>query len=209
MFNLLSQHTQLFKITALLAGFVIIGFLVSFGLEIFTKEDVYYSTFGAIVQGFIGLVAFLGAVAVFKIELEDQAMQKLSDSIEPSVMHYKGIVAKTLTPTQMLNACNEVLEWPEDYGNRDSIRKVKEKMEETLASRGEVRNWMVDFTIVSFLNVSLAIIGLLFTPIFSENWDVGGTFLIFNVYFSIFTLYTAFRLVRKTMGYSFKLSLSE
>lgn len=209
MYNFLTQHKKAIKIIIWSSSLSVTALLIYFAPNIFKNENVYFYTSSTIAQGFIALVAFLGSVVVFKVQLEDQAMQKLSDGIEFSVAFYHGSATKTYTPTQMMNACKEILaKENENYGNnKDLMKKISDKMTETLASRGETRNKMVDFAIVSFLNVSVAMISLLFTPILAKSWYVGGILLSANVYFSIFSLSRALGVVKSTMGYSFSLSI--
>jgi hypothetical protein len=209
MYNFLSQHRRNLKYVIWVLVIVVTGMLFYFAPTIFKESNVFFYTSSTIVQGFIALVALLGAVVVFKIQLEDQAMQKLSDGVENSIAYWRGAAAKTYTPTQMMNACKEILEKEkEDHGgSKDLLRKVSEKMQETVASRSEARNRMVDFAVVSFLNVSIALICLLFTPVFVKYWYVGGILLTANVYLSIFSLSKALEVVRSTMGYGFSKTL--
>lgn len=208
MYNSLSRHRTIIRNVFLIVTVLISGLLFYFASEIFTEQNVYFYTSSTIVQGFMALVAFLGTVVVFKVQLEDQAMQKLSDGVEGFVQHYHGLKANVYTPTQMFDACKEIIERGGDYGNLDSIKKAKEKMEETLSSRSETRNKMVDFAVVSFFNISVAIISLLFTPVLKEHCYIGGILLTANVYLSIFTLSQALQVVRSTMGYSFQVNIA-
>lgn len=209
MYNLLSQYRTALTCLVWMLVILITALLFYFSSDIFKEQNVFFYTSSTIVQGFIALVALLGAVVVFKVQLEDQAMQKLSDGVESSVAYWRGTAAKTYTPTQMINACREILNnTEEDHGgSKDLLRKVSEKMQETVASRNEARNKMVDFAAVSLLNVSIALISLLFTPVFVKYWCVGGILLTANVYLSIFSLSKALEVVRSTMGYGFSKTL--
>jgi hypothetical protein len=205
MYNFYSKNKKNINNAFLIITLFISGFLVYFAPTIFKESNVYFYTSSTIVQGFIALVALLGTVVVFKIQLEDQAMQKISDGAEELVVYYLGAEARLYTPTQMYNACEKILGNNEYFGNKNLIQKVFDKMKETLASRGEIRSKMVDFAVISFVNVSIALISLVFTPIFAKYWYVGGILLTLNVYFSIFILGEALQLVRKIMGYDFKI----
>jgi len=209
MYNFLSKNRKTVGCSFLIIILFIAFSLFCFASDIFTKENVYFYTSSTIVQGFIALVALLGAVVVFKVQLEDQAMQKLADGIEVSVAFYRGDAAKTYTPTQMMNACKEILgHEKENYGSsKDLIKKVSDKMEETLASRNETRNKMVDFAVICFLNVAIALVGLLFTPVFIIYWCIGGVLLSANVFLSIYSLNKALQVVRSTMGYGFSITM--
>ncbi len=208
MFNFFVVNKNIIIIVSFIPVFAIVGLLYHFASQIFSDVNVYFSIASSIVQGLLGLVAFLGTVIVFKIQLEDQALQKLSDSVEPVLAHIHGNRVAALTPTQMLNECIDTLtSLDPKYPHREFIIMIRSKMEETLASRREVRSKMVDFAVVSFLNVALAIIVILFTPVLATYWCIGGILLTSNILFSFFALYTALKTVRRAMGYDFKLSL--
>lgn len=205
MYNFLSKYRKILKYIAYALIFVVTILIFYFAPLIFTEPDVYFYALSSIVQGFIALVALLGAIVVFKVQLEDQAIQRLSDGVEKFVRYYRGEATGTYTPTQMVNACKEILDEKTDHGNKDYIKKVYEKMKETLASRNEARNRMVDFAVISFFNVSIAITVLLFTPVLIDRyWYIGGLLLYVNICLSIFSLYKALEVVRSTMGYSFR-----
>ncbi len=208
MYNFYNTHKKKFRNIFFIITVVISGLLLYLAPTIFTESSVYFYTSSTIVQGFIALVALLGTVVVFKIQLEDQAMQKLSDSVENLVGYYIGVEARTYTPTQMRNACETILNNKKNTNSRDIIEKVFKKMKETLASRGVIRTKMVDFALISFLNISIALISLVFSTVFSTYWRIGGILLSINVYFSIFILGRAFQLVRKVMGYDLVLYIN-
>ena len=204
MYNFFSRHRAMIKRMALVIIVSITSLLFYLAPKIFKETSVYFYTSSTIVQGFIALAALLGTVVVFKVQLEDQAMQRLSDSVEKLVHDYVGVEARTYTPTQMRNACEKILGDKKNTGNRDIIQAVFKKMNETLTSRGEIRSEMVDFATTSFLNISIALLSIVFTPVLSEYWYVGGVLLTLNVYFSIFILGEALQLVRRVMGYDFR-----
>lgn len=205
MYNFLSRHRKVIKWVIWVAIFFTGGILLYFSPCIFSKENVYFYTLSTIVQGFVALVAFLGAVVVFKIQLEDQAMQKLSDNIEDVIDEYDS-AARTYTPTQMMSACEKIIR-EKDKEDTVFIRRFYGKMKETSQSRDEARNAMVDFATISLFNVAVALLSLLFTPILITYWRVGGVLLVTNVALSIFSLSLALQVVRRAIGYKFSITL--
>jgi hypothetical protein len=208
MYNLISRNRINIGWGFLLLLCLIAIIFFNYSEEIFSEINLYFYTFSTIVQSFVALVAFLGAVVVFKVQLEDQALAKLSDAVEISVHHYRGSYAKTYSPFQMLTECEQILEKePVDYGSKELIRKVSKQMRETLNSRNEVRSKMVDFAALTFMNVAVALVSLLFSPILACYWAIGGIVLTLNIGFSLYCLNEALQVVRKTMGYDFSISL--
>lgn len=204
MYSFFNQYKKGIKCVVLVVTITITGLLFYFTPVVFKEPNVFFYTSSTIIQGFISLAALLGVVVVFKVQLEDQAMQKLSDGAQQFVRYYRGLEADIYTPTQMMIACKEILDNEPGPGNKANIERVYKKMVETLASRNEARNKLVDFSVISFFNIAVAMIMLLFTPVFAKDWYVaGGMLLSANVYLSIFSLYKALYVVRSTMGYDF------
>lgn len=145
MYNFFSQHRTVFKYAFWVAVFIITGLLFYFASDIFKIENVYFYTSSSIVQGFITLVALLGAVVVFKVQLEDQAMQKLSDGVEVFVGYYHGNAAKMYTPTQMMNACEKILEMKLITVIKNLLKKLRKKWKKRLrvAMRLETKWWIL------------------------------------------------------------------
>ena len=182
--------------------------MLDFWAEIYRTPDIYLSTAGTIVQGFMGLVALLGAVVVFKVQLEDQAMQNLADKLEKHLRLYDKDAA-TYTPTQMMNAGSKIPDHTSDHGDKDEIKRFVIKMQETKDSRDEAKKEMLNFTLVSFLNVGLALLILLFAPLFATEFPcLGGTLLVVNILGSMISLWSAWQLVKRAIGYPLRSALS-
>lgn len=204
MYNFFSRHKHLiYKISLAIEFFIIFLLFYFFAPKVFQDSNVFFYTLSTIVQSFIALVAFLGTVVVFKIQVEDQAMQRLSDNVEDSVGNYDGD-ASIYTPNQMMNACERIInEEKRDFGDKNFIKKYYSKMKETLSSRNRARKQMVDFALASFLNVAAALVAVVFTPIFVKYWFIGGIILTANIVFSTIILVMAMGIVRITLGYDF------
>lgn len=72
--------------------------------DLFSNPNVYNYSLSTIAQGFIALVAFLGAVVVFKLQLFENELNRLVDTARPAVCYFKGLVASnTLSPTEILD----------------------------------------------------------------------------------------------------------
>src|SRR5438552_4085571 len=110
MFNFFSINRQITAPIFRLLCLTVTLLVIYFAKEIFTDKNVYFYTSSTIVQAFIALVAFLGTVVVFKVQLEDQAMERLAEAVRPFVRYYRGSQADVYTSGQMMVACQELLE---------------------------------------------------------------------------------------------------
>ena len=71
-----------------------LGTILKFYVEVFSDQNLAYYLFSTIVQGFLALVGFLGAVAIFKIQLLESDMTSITNFIRPwIVINLKGDIA--------------------------------------------------------------------------------------------------------------------
>lgn len=200
-----------YRVPTELCGFVIISivlYYLALNLSLWSPElennNVYYYFFSSIIQGFMGLVAFLGALVVFQIESYENKIQRLSDSVETFVGHCRGSAAKVYSPFEMMEACREILGDPKNESNRSFIEKISATMKGVFDQQWEIRSGMVTFTLLAFCDVILAMIFLFLTPAISQDDYYGGYFIAINFGFSLYVLfYAGWRLIRrKIIGYS-------
>lgn len=174
-------------------------------------KDLYYYTFSTIAQTFLGLVAFLGSVCVFKLQILETEALTVQERLREPLSHFFGISqVGDMTWVEMKDK-GLSMEGKDSADMRQVIIKVcSNRMEQIDGSRRLLRSSVVDFGLLSFLNVGLALIGLPLTRIFAGEavsslvGTLGLIYLLLNIALSIFSLFTAFRIVRKTFGYDFE-----
>jgi hypothetical protein len=183
----------------------ILYFIYFFRKTIFIDPTTYYYIFSTITQGFIALVAFLGTVIIFRLQLYENEMEKISDSVSGFIKYYRGTDINTYSAIEMMRACQDILAVKSSTAYRLEIEKIYHHMSVVNTTKGETRNQMVEFTIISFVNVSLALISLVFPQVLKSFPAVGLVVTIFNISLSIFSLFFAWRVVRSAVGYSYKM----
>lgn len=177
--------------------------MIRYSKEI-SEANLYYYTFSTIVQGFLGLVALLGTVVIFKIQLLENEMKTttetsfshIQDNFEPNIAIFSAL--------EMMNKLGEICDKQQTSG---LTKAVYLNLTELNSAIGDIRTKMVDFTLFSFLNISLALIGLPLSKIIIENandyWAI--IYLVINISLSLYSLLLAFKIVRSSLGYSFRL----
>jgi hypothetical protein len=203
-YNFITKHRKIFKIIfCLIVIFVCLESYI-FRQTIFIDATPYFYIFSTIAQGFVALVAFLGAVIIFRLQLYENEMEKVSEAAK-ILLHSFSLPEEraAFSPVEIFGKCSYIIN--DLKTEHPQLRIVYNKMEEILKQKGRIRNQMVDFTIISFINISLALINLLFPTIYKIFPIVGYSMTIFNIGFSIFSLFFAWRVVRSAVGYTYTL----
>jgi len=204
-YNYISQKQKFFRFLANSFFFLICVFLLIFYKSIFSDQNVSFYTFSTIVQGFLALIAFLGAVAVFKLQLIENEAQKISNGLESSVRDYRGVVVHSYSWIEMMNACSKILE-NKDFSN-NVISSGYEKLCRLRDEKSPIRSKMVDFSLASLVNIVVALLGIPFSKLLTVHGLVfiDAIYIVFNITLSYASTLSAFRLIRLCLGYSFKI----
>ena len=170
--------------------------------------DFYYAFFGAVIQGFIGLVAFLGAVATFQLQINQNQMQNqihwfvlqkqaavitAHDSIGGDILRMKkGEYISRIKKESRIEEAGQEEKERADVGLSN--------MYDVLNFEWEVRDSLIKFTFLSFLDVLVAIVALASTKFLSAT--LGTTSITLVLTLSILVLGHGFYLVRRVIGLS-------
>lgn len=182
-----------------------------FAQDIFLDQNLYYYTFSTIIQGFLALVALLGAVVIYKLQIIENDLNKISDKVEIYVAQIKGAITKTYSWIETMNECQRILSDSADPNSNNGayIKMCFDKMQTLSNNRGDIRSHMVDFSLLSFLNIGLALFGLPISKLLVVNssYYIGTLYLMINILISCISMFFAWKVVRVVMGYSFKVHL--
>ena len=204
LYNYISGRPK-FLYLANFSFFLAIVILLYFYKDVFSDQNIAFYTFSTIVEGFLALVGFLGAITIFKIQLIENEAQKISDGLEIIVLQYKGVVASSFSWIEMMNACSNILDDKNSNYHIDEIKSGFEKLCRLRDEKSPIRNTMVDFSLITLVNVMVALIGILFSKILISN----GLFLANAIYtlitlcLAFYSVKMAFKVIRFGMGYSF------
>ena len=133
-------------------------------------------------------------------------LNKTSDKLEIPVIYYKGTTAQTFSWIEMMNESAKILEDAKNNRYRSEIEMCHKKMVMLSDEKSEIRTKMVDFSLLSFANVIFALVGLPISKVlvFYNLHVVGVSYSALNILISIISLFFAWKIIRISMGYSFK-----
>ncbi len=191
--------------------FLLLIVLVSiFSKTIFNDQNLYYYIFSTIVQGFLALVAFLGTVVIYKLQIIETDLNATANKAEPSVENFVGITARTLSWVEIMNEANKILDAPAgnknyDEEDIDKLAIFSLKLSSLSKERGLIRSRMVDFSLLSFLNVGFSLIAMPISKLLvtKELYIGGETLVLIGITVSFISMIYAFRIIRAVLGYSF------
>lgn len=185
--------------------YIILITLIIINSETISDQNLYYYIFSTIVQGFLSLIALLGTVVIFKIQLLENEMSNVAAN---SVKSIQGPLAMDnahlLSPTEMMSELGKRISISSDT-SENIFKTIHDKLQKINLEKGELRTKMVDFSIISFINIAIALIGMPLSKLIRNCDYFSICYMILNINLSIYSLFYAFRLIRSSLGYSFKL----
>ncbi len=214
LYNYLSQHsTRRFKILVIILCLSLVGLITLFADKVFSDQNLYYYTFSTIVQGFLALVAFLGAVVIYKLQIIESDLDKISNNLYLYIRVFPPFsesVEGVYSWVEIMNEGEKIINSQENKTgmHSDSVKKAEiylNKLRNLSSDRGGIRTKMVDFSLFSFLNVGFSLISMTITRFFVEQelFYLGEAFIIIGILASCFSLFLAFKIIRAVLGYSF------
>lgn len=213
LYSLISRKSDLLENLVKGAFFVILMVLIALSKKIFDDQNVSFYTFSTIVQGFLALIGLLGTVVVFRLQLIEQETEKISNILVstlnffiPVRVHEYSLSALMIESKKILDNKKHEEESPGPYYHLETMFSNLENLGE---QKTTIRNTMVDFSIVSLTNITVALLGLPLSKLFILNGWIPwlGVYLTINLTLSFFSVLAAFRIIRKCLGYSFKIEM--
>jgi hypothetical protein len=208
-YNYISQNWSFFNKTMNVLLFVVACLLLYFNKDIFNDPNVSFYAFSSVVQGFLALVGFLGAVTIFKIQLIENDAQKVSTGLEGFVKDYNGIIVHTYSWSDMINACEIILNNENNTLGRVGIKNGYDKLCNLRDQKSPIRNSMVDFSLLSMVNIMIALLGIPLAKLFitKELFILNALLVLIVMILSFICIRGAFKVIRFSVGYSFSINL--
>jgi len=209
LYNFISHKSKIFTYIADSLFFIVVVILLCFYKGVFIDEAVTFYTFSTIVQGFLALVGFLGALTIFKIQLIESEAQKISNGLEVSVKMYNGIKVHSYSWIEMMNACCAILQNKESNFQVEDIKTGYGKLCTLRDEKSPIRNSMVSFSLITMVNIVIALLGIPLSKLFvsSELFLVNTIYTLITLGLSYYSIKGAFKVIRSCLGYSFRLSI--
>jgi len=205
LYNYYSEHTRLFNCSMIIFLVLVVGSIFRDYLCVFSDQNLSYYLFSTVVQGFLALVGVLGAVALFKIQLLESNATSTTEFVKAFVTAHRGVLANGYSPEEMMVETEKILEDQQITLYRSNIEVAYNKLKKISVEKSEIRKDMVDFSLWSFFDVLLALIGMPFSKflIVHQLYFWIGLYSIFNILLSLVALLLAFIMIRHILGYSF------
>lgn len=109
---------------------ILLLFIISLGIffsiisfSIFSKETLYW-VFSAVLQAFTGLVAFLAAVIIFRLQNINNEVNTIIGRLREELVHFKGAPAYNYTPQEAISNSQGIR--PEDLtSSQGEARRIQ------------------------------------------------------------------------------------
>lgn len=206
-YNFLTKKFFKIKIASSIVVLALIVLLVIEANNIFLDQNLYYYIFSTIVQGYLALVSFLGAVVIYKLQIAENSLNSINERLKGPAKYFKGAPAESFSVEEMMQLGKEMTSRTEKSFYENTVEKGYIEMDKILKEKKDIRSKMVDFSLLSFFNVGMGLIGLLISKLFlSTNlYPYAGIYLVINITLSFISMFYAFSVIRKTLGYDFNL----
>ncbi len=207
LYNHISRNRKFYILTPILFILIIFVGVIFFYKSIFCDINFSYYFFSTVVQGFLALIGVLGATGIFKLQLMEQEAGNVTEGLRNYTRHHNGFIVDTYSWIEMMNACEYILQSNKDFGHNESIRIGLDKLKKIRDEKSGIRNKIVDFSLVCFVNVTVALLGFFYSKIMVSQgfYAFDAIYLVFNFGLSLAAIYGAFGVVRIVFGYSFSL----
>lgn len=196
------KRNLILGITAgILAAAIVIGAFVNIPLE----KETYYYTFSTIAESVIALVAFLGAIVIFRMQLYENKRNYIAEKIakiafagDPLIPEF---IASTLVADEILEVAREKIAEVDGILTRARLRKMLDEIEAIDSSNEIIKTRMIDFSLMAICTAIISIIGLFLTPflfgwVLQSNTTLGHTSVpIGNVYLFFITIFSCLALI--------------
>ncbi len=207
LYNYYTSHKKFFDNSTFIFVTLILGFSLTHYKDVFSDQNLSYYLFSTIVQGFLSLLGFLGALAIFKIQLLENEISQVADSMREPMRLHRGTDTDGYSSIEIMNEAERIIQ---DHNVDIDISKIRvghARIKKVFNEKSDIRKSMVDFAMWSFINVSLALLGLLYSKVLIVNglYFFASIYPIINVCISLVSLLTALLLIRRILGYSFTL----
>lgn len=216
LYNYFSRHnTKRFKALAL-TFFTFLSLLILLHYDkIFKDQNLYFYTFSTIVQGYLALVGFLGAVVIYKLQILETDLNNLRDQNRPDMEYFRGVAGKGFSWIESMSESEKIVnDHPEHDGSKAERERVAvrfKRFKELSKEKNIIRRKAVDFSLLSFLNVGFSLVSIMLSKFLVVNdlYILGFILVIVAITISILSMFSAIHIIRIVMGYSFSLTITD
>jgi hypothetical protein len=184
---------RVFLFWLFIISFIIIS-IISFYFKINTSEDTLYWFFSSIVQSLMALVAFLGVVTIFKLQVINNSEERISNDerLRVDINFFKNEISPIGSVEELTAILNEITS-KGNYGSWSAgplkrIEETQEKISRFHSHKDFLKSYLVKFGIYTLMIVVLSLICLPLTPTISQ-YNIGLPILYFIIILTMYSLF--------------------
>ncbi len=196
----LQEHFEL--LCALTISLLVFAYLRFGGNAVFSNEHTYFYTFSTIVQGFVGLIAMLSAIVIYRFQLEENILARLMLDARPHLEKRVGKHAKILSSEEMQQALQrELKDESMDETEHTVIMSLNLDFLKVFRRRHQIALRLRIMTVCSLVNVGFALVCLPLSSAFALNLQgIGPTVICANIAASILCLFLAWLVLEEMIS---------
>ncbi len=141
----------------------ILLFIISFIFKFKPSIDTLFWTFSTIAQSLLALIAFVGVLALFKLQKVNIEQSRLCEIARLYVRNFKGTEADGYSANEIEEACNEIAphsdeQHPGSIVQLAEIRRLQPRLNKLSSRVSEIKNYVASFLVIVISATSLSLI---------------------------------------------------
>ncbi len=180
---------------------ILIFIAVSMWRDIKISEDVLFWTFSTVVQAFMALIALLGMVGIYKLQVINNEIDKTVELIRMTVQYFRGLRAQGYSREEIIMHCNRISqeEHPGSSGELSIMQAVNKKFGNLLDKEKEIKKNVIYFATYTVFIVYLSLFFLSWTDNIIVNNLFSRFTLVIVIILSLFSLIMGLNLLRRIL----------
>jgi len=174
--------------------------LVPLFRKIEVGQDLLSGTLTMVVQTFVSLMALLGMVGIFKLELLNNKIDHLAESARGLIIHFRGLPGQYLLPEEIFREGEKIIKenHSASAGEMRQLKRVVGNLQNLSNTANDIKIWVLDFIIFSSAAIGASLVCLATTPMIS-NLHLGVPVLFAAVVLSVIALLSAIGLIQSML----------
>ncbi len=121
------------------------------------------------------------------------------------------MTANTYGPDEFITQTREIVRTAPDGYGVEALRIGADTLEQKQKEKSDLRSLVVDFSLLSFINIFIALIGIPFSRFYvaHEAYLSLAIYVLINLILSFVSVIFAFRLIKSSLGYTFKITVTD
>lgn len=181
----------------------------NFDEKLFNNQNLYYYTFSTIVQGFLALIAFMGMVVIYKLQIIESELIKTSDKIKPHLEYFSGASVQTISWEEAMSLAKKHLD-DTNLNKEPNSSRLKflnlywDAMSKLNNQQKFIKAKMMDFSFITFFNIGISLFALPLSRLIinKQAYAMGELFILGSIGLGCLSMFYCFKLLKLCLGYS-------